>query len=178
MITMPALLSADRAADMGERLAKIKTFYETLSPDSLDQIGELYAPNARFKDPFQSVQGQGAIRGVFEHMFQLQPTSRFIVVGITQSVTETVAVPETVPVPDTVLVPESISGAQACLRWIYWLELRGKPVSIEGCSWLYFDAAGYIVDHRDYWDAAEELYEKIPVLSWLMQWLRRKIAPG
>ena len=166
MITMPALLSADRAADMGERLAKIKTFYETLSPDSLDQIGELYAPNARFKDPFQSVQGQGAIRGVFEHMFQLQATSRFIVVGITQSV------PETVP------VPESISGAQACLRWIYWLELRGKPVSIEGCSWLCFDAAGYIVDHRDYWDAAEELYEKIPVLSWLMQWLRRKIAPG
>lgn len=172
MITMPALLSADRAADMSERLAKIKTFYETLSPDSLDQIGELYAPNARFKDPFQSVQGQGAIRGVFEHMFQLQATSRFIVVGITQSVTETV------PVPDTVPVPESISGAQACLRWIYWLELRGKPVSIEGCSWLCFDAAGYIVDHRDYWDAAEELYEKIPVLSWLMQWLRRKIAPG
>lgn len=172
MITMPALLSADRAADMSERLAKIKTFYETLSPDSLDQIGELYAPNARFKDPFQSVQGQGAIRGVFEHMFQLQATSRFIIVGITQSV------PETVPVPDTVPVPESISGAQACLRWIYWLELRGKPVSIEGCSWLCFDAAGYIVDHRDYWDAAEELYEKIPVLSWLMQWLRRKIAPG
>ena len=172
MITMPALLSADRAADMSERLVKIKTFYETLSPDSLDQIGELYAPNARFKDPFQSVQGQGAIRGVFEHMFQLQATSRFIIVGITQSV------PETVPVPDTVPVPESISGAQACLRWIYWLELRGKPVSIEGCSWLCFDAAGYIVDHRDYWDAAEELYEKIPVLSWLMQWLRRKIAPG
>ena len=172
MITMPVLLSADRAADMSERLVKIKTFYETLSPDSLDQIGELYAPNARFKDPFQSVQGQGAIRGVFEHMFQLQATSRFIIVGITQSV------PETVPVPDTVPVPESISGAQACLRWIYWLELRGKPVSIEGCSWLCFDAAGYIVDHRDYWDAAEELYEKIPVLSWLMQWLRRKIAPG
>ena len=172
MITMPVLLSTDRAADMSERLVKIKTFYETLSPDSLDQIGELYAPNARFKDPFQSVQGPGAIRGVFEHMFQLQATSRFIVVGITQSV------PETVPVPDTVPVPESISGAQACLRWIYWLELRGKPVSIEGCSWLCFDAAGYIVDHRDYWDAAEELYEKIPVLSWLMQWLRRKIAPG
>lgn len=172
MITMPVLLSTDRAADMSERLVKIKTFYETLSPDSLDQIGELYAPNARFKDPFQSVQGQGAIRGVFEHMFQLQATSRFIIVGITQSV------PETVPVPDTVLVPESISGAQACLRWIYWLELRGKPVSIDGCSWLCFDAAGYIVDHRDYWDAAEELYEKIPVLSWLMQWLRRKIAPG
>jgi hypothetical protein len=172
MITMPVLLSTDRAADMSERLVKIKTFYETLSPDSLDQIGELYAPNARFKDPFQSVQGQGAIRGVFEHMFQLQATSRFIIVGITQSVTETA------PVPDTVPVPESISGAQACLRWIYWLELRGKPVSIEGCSWLCFDAAGYIVDHRDYWDAAEELYEKIPVLSWLMQWLRRKIAPG
>lgn len=28
--------------------------------------------------------------------------------------------------------------------------------------------------HRDYWDAAEELYEKLPVLGDLMRWLRRQ----
>ncbi|NDH57873.1 MAG: nuclear transport factor 2 family protein, partial [Betaproteobacteria bacterium] len=37
---------------------------------------------------------------------------------------------------------------------------------------------GKIAEHRDYWDAAEELYEKIPLLRWLMRWLRRKIASG
>jgi len=28
--------------------------------------------------------------------------------------------------------------------------------------------------HRDYWDAAEELYEKLPVLGSLMRWLKRR----
>jgi hypothetical protein len=30
--------------------------------------------------------------------------------------------------------------------------------------------------HRDYWDAAEELYEKLPVLGGLMRFLKRRAA--
>ncbi|MGO1254794.1 MAG: nuclear transport factor 2 family protein, partial [Alcaligenes aquatilis] len=29
---------------------------------------------------------------------------------------------------------------------------------------------------RDYWDAAEELYAKLPLLGLLMRWLRRKVS--
>ena len=29
--------------------------------------------------------------------------------------------------------------------------------------------------HRDYWDAAEELYEKLPLLGALMRWLKRRV---
>jgi hypothetical protein len=28
--------------------------------------------------------------------------------------------------------------------------------------------------HRDYWDAAEELYEKLPVVGSLMRWLKKR----
>jgi hypothetical protein len=28
--------------------------------------------------------------------------------------------------------------------------------------------------HRDYWDAAEELYEKLPVLGSVMRWLKAR----
>jgi len=28
--------------------------------------------------------------------------------------------------------------------------------------------------HRDYWDAAEELYEKLPGVSVLMRWLKKR----
>lgn len=35
---------------------------------------------------------------------------------------------------------------------------------------------GRIVLHRDYWDAAEELYAKLPVLGGLMRYLKRKLA--
>jgi len=30
--------------------------------------------------------------------------------------------------------------------------------------------------HRDYWDAAEELYEHLPLVGSLLRWLKRRIA--
>ena len=43
-----------------------------------------------------------------------------------------------------------------------------------GASHLVFDAQGLVVLHRDYWDAAEELYEKLPLVGSLMRWLKRR----
>lgn len=155
------------------RLSEIRHFFETLNPEKLDQLALLYSAQARFKDPFQSVQGLDAIRAVFEHMFRVQPSSRFVVLSIVQSQAAPFADP-----PVANLGGEQALQAQCCLRWQYWLELAGKPACIEGCSWLILDEEGKIAEHRDYWDAAEELYEKIPLLRWLMRWLRRKIASG
>jgi hypothetical protein len=39
---------------------------------------------------------------------------------------------------------------------------------------LVLDEAGRITLHRDYWDAAEELYEKLPLIGGLMRWLKRR----
>jgi hypothetical protein len=45
---------------------------------------------------------------------------------------------------------------------------------IRGATHLRFAADGRIAMHRDYWDAAEELYEKLPVVGTLMRWLKRR----
>jgi len=45
---------------------------------------------------------------------------------------------------------------------------------IQGVSQLELAADGRISLHRDYWDAAEELYEKLPLLGALMRWLKRQ----
>jgi hypothetical protein len=29
--------------------------------------------------------------------------------------------------------------------------------------------------HRDYWDAAEEMYEKFPLVGSLMRWLKNRV---
>ena len=42
-------------------LERVVRFYETLSPESLARIGEVYAAEARFKDPFNDVVGLAAI---------------------------------------------------------------------------------------------------------------------
>jgi hypothetical protein len=49
-----------------------------------------------------------------------------------------------------------------------------QVLTIHGSSHLRFNVAHQVMYHRDYWDAAEELYEKIPVLGSLMRFIKRQ----
>lgn len=140
---------------MDRRVATIIGRFERLAPADLDRLDQLYTPDARFKDPFNDVQGLPAIRGVFEHMFRVLENPRFVIVD---SVTE---------------------GDQCFLTWDFLFgQKRMGPGGqrIHGGSHLKLAADGRIVLHRDYWDAAEELYEKIPVLGGAMRWLKKRAA--
>ena len=71
-------------------------------------------------------------------------------------------------------------NGQAFVTWDFvFAYRRGAPAGLQtvrGASHLQYDAQGRITMHRDYWDAAEELYEKLPLLGLLMRWLRRRLA--
>lgn len=137
-----------------ERVRRVVDFYATVSPDSLDRIDALYAPNAGFKDPFNEVRGRQAIRKVFEHMYRQVHAPRFVVHSAVAQ------------------------GDFAMLTWTmhYLSSARSADEqSIRGCTELRFDSAGQVALHRDYWDAAEELYEKLPLLGALMRALRRRL---
>lgn len=131
-------------------------FFETLSPQTVARIPEFYAANARFKDPFNDVQGAAAIEHVFGHMFKQLEAPRFVV------------------------GERFAEGRGAVLMWELhfgvrvWGRLR-KQV-IRGASHLQFAVDGKVELHRDYWDTAEELYMKLPVLGALMRGLRRWLA--
>ena len=141
---------------LAEPIARVVSFYETLSRASLGRLGEVYAGSARFKDPFNEVDGTGPITGIFEAMFEHLEAPRFRVL-------------------------DAVGDARrACLVWVFDFQNPrldgGRPQQIRGASWLEFDHEGRVTLHRDYWDAAEELYEKLPVVGALMRWLRRRIA--
>jgi hypothetical protein len=71
-----------------------------------------------------------------------------------------------------------LQGNQAFLTWDFHFAFRSfQPDAqrlIVGATHLVFDADGKVTVHRDYWDAAEELYEKLPLLGGLMRWLKRR----
>ena len=50
------------------------------------------------------------------------------------------------------------------------------PQTIHGASHLRFDAAGRIVYQRDDWDAADDLYAKLPLIGPVMRHLKRRMA--
>lgn len=133
---------------------RITQFFEMIAPGSLAQIDALYTPDARFKDPFNEVRGTAAITRIFEHMFRSLNGPRFVV---TQRL---------------------VDGPQVFLVWEFRFRFRRFDTTTEqvvrGGSHLVLAADGRISDHRDYWDAAEELYEKLPGVGALMRWLKRK----
>jgi steroid delta-isomerase len=135
------------------RVQRIVSAFETLSPDSLARLDQLYTADARFKDPFNEVQGVGAIRAIFAHMFVALDSPRFVV-------------------RDAV-----VQGEQCFLSWDFLFRMKRfkrDAQCIRGASQLWLAQDGRIRVHRDYWDAAEELYEKLPGLGALMRWLKRR----
>jgi ketosteroid isomerase-like protein len=144
---VPVAITAD------PRAQRVIEAFEALKREDLPRLGQLYADDARFKDPFNEVQGLQAIRGVFEHMFTALDNPRFLV---TQAI---------------------VQGNECFLVWDFLFRFRrfsGEPQTVRGGSHLRFAADGRIALHRDYWDTAEELYEKLPGVGALMRWLKRR----
>ena len=68
-------------------------------------------------------------------------------------------------------------GDQCVLTWDFTFRFRRfnrEWQTVRGASHLKLDAHGLITLHRDYWDAAEELYEKLPGVGAVMRWLKRR----
>jgi hypothetical protein len=63
---------------------------------------------------------------------------------------------------------------QVFLSWIFRFRLNQRDYEVLGASHLQLDSFGKITMHRDYWDPAEELWQKLPVLGGLVRWLRSK----
>ena len=139
---------------MREAAARVVDFFETLSPASLDRLDALYAPGAYFKDPFNEVHGLPAIRQVFDHMYASLEQPRFVVTGCL------------------------VDGAECFLTWNFIFHFKRFDTrtlqTVRGGSHLKFNASGLVDFHRDYWDAAEELYEKLPLVGRLMRWFKER----
>jgi steroid Delta-isomerase len=139
---------------MQQHVERIVQRFEKLSPDDLARMAELYTEDARFKDPFNEVQGVSAIRGVFEHMYDNLDEPRFVI------------------------HERIVQGEQCFLTWDFIFRMRRlnrELQTVRGGSHLRLASDGRITMHRDYWDAAEELYEKLPVLGGLMRWLKQRV---
>ena len=69
-------------------------------------------------------------------------------------------------------------GDEAFLTWDFVFRFKRFDShtlqTVRGATHLRFAADGRVSLHRDYWDAAEELYEKLPVVGGLMRWLKRR----
>jgi ketosteroid isomerase-like protein len=138
-------------------LQRVVHFFEHLQASDVANMASIYTHDAQFKDPFNEVQGLPAIEGIFAHMFEALDAPHFV---ITQHVQQ---------------------GAQCFVTWDFLFAMprlhNGATHTIRGAThFVLREEAGVwrVAVHRDYWDAAEELYEKLPVVGSLMRWLKKR----
>lgn len=135
-----------------EQLRAYANRFEELSPDNLDALEGFFAPGARFKDPFNDVVGWPAIRRVFEHMFQTTVEARFHVREI------------------------AATGRVGYLSWDFEARRRGgRRLRLHGVSRVELDEALRVRSHVDHWDAAAQVYEKLPLIGALLRRIRARL---
>lgn len=134
-------------------LYRMIDFFQSISADSARTLSLIYTEDVWFKDPFNEVQGLEQVSHIFTHMFEQVDAPRFVV---THSV---------------------LQDDQAFLTWDFLFRMRrfsNEEQCIRGATHVRFTSDGRVAYHRDYWDAAEELYEKLPVVGSLMRWLKTR----
>jgi ketosteroid isomerase-like protein len=137
-------------------LEQLIAFFESISLDTVDQLHAVYTEDVVFKDPFNEVRGLAQVTRIFTHMFSQVDQPRFVV------------------------TTHVLQGDQAFLTWDFLFRMKrfsNQEQCIRGATHLRFAPDGRACLHRDYWDAAEELYEKLPLLGSLMRGLKR-LAQG
>ncbi len=139
---------------MRDAVERIEAFFTALTPADVARMGAFYTADVTFKDPFNEVRGLPEVQRIFTHMYEALDNPRFVITG------------------------RVVDGAQCFLVWEFRFAFRnfhkGVEQVVRGGSHLQLAPDGRIASHRDYWDAAEELYEKLPLVGGLMRWLKRR----
>ena len=141
---------------MVDAAADYQRYWEELSPDTIDRLRALAAPDMRFADPFNDVTGVDKVVRLLHAGFEDSEGLRFA------------------------FRDRAVSDSGAVYyRWQCRFRpkrFKGPPWVIEGMSEVRFDAAGRVAEHVDHWDSGSQFYRRIPVLGWLIGLVRRRLA--
>ncbi len=137
---------------MRQACENYRQFLEHLTEDRLSELSDYVSPQVHFQDPFNDVHSIEAMTAVFRHMF------------------DTVG-------PVTFKIDQmAIDGNTCLMSWQFQGTLFSRPWIFPGTSVVSFGQDGKVASHIDHWDAARHFYERLPVIGWLVAWIRRRLA--
>ena len=141
-----------------DHAAAYARYFDTLTPASKPLLRQLAHPAIHFVDPFNDVRGIDKVEASSAHLFATTREPRF---GTATPV---------------------VAGDLAFTKWRFTCRIeRGRfrrEITIDGVSEITIDEAGLVTRHIDYWDAAGQLYERLPLLGSLLRLVRRRLAVG
>lgn len=140
-----------------DALARFAAFFQTFSPERIERLlPGTYADDVYFNDTLKPVRGREALQSYLRESADAVEHCRVQVLSTTRT-----------------------SEGEHLLRWRMNIRFkrfrRGIDTETVGVSHLRFDAEGRVVYQQDYWNAADGLYEHIPVLGALIRMIKRRL---
>ncbi len=137
---------------MDKHVSLYISYLESLQPDTLNDLKTYVSKDIHFKDPFNDVHGLESMTRIFAHMFDNIQDIKFKVLNC------------------------AIDKDICLMEWQYEGILRGAHWQFKGTSVVRFSADGKVVSHIDYWDAASDFYERLPLVGSIIRWIKARLA--
>lgn len=138
---------------------RVVTFFNSLNKDSLHLADEFYDENVEFQDPIHQLKGSKAIKEYYGELYKNAEKVHF---EFTNAVSQ---------------------GSTHVLVWNMHLKTNslnsGKEFSVTGNSLIIFGGKdNKVIYHRDYFDMGEFVYERVPVLKNIINFIKQKMSGG
>lgn len=140
-----------------EALERFAAFFSSFDPDRIERLLEAtYAPDVYFNDTLKAIRGSAMLA---------------------HYLAESAAAVEAC----TVHIEDRTRTAQGeyLLRWRMMIRFkrlrRGTDTWTVGVSHLRFAQDGRVAYHQDYWNAADGIYEHVPLLGTLIRAIKRRL---
>lgn len=139
---------------------QLEKYLEELGSLRLEKIGdvlELVNENFAFSDPFNNTIGKGPYQKVLEATLKDSLDMKFEIIKIIRE------------------------EALAFLTWDFSFLpanriLGSNRITIHGMSEIKISDTGLISYHKDYWDVAATVYQRVPILGSVLNILRKRVA--
>lgn len=130
--------------------------YKRLNAGNLELLDTIYSDPIRFVDPAHEIVGLDRLRkyfaGLYANVISIDFEFRY----------------------------EMRLGDEAYVQWRMTFSHgrlnSGRPINVEGASYLQFDTTNKVYFHRDYFDLGAMLYEQLPVLGTVIAALKRRLG--
>ncbi|MCK7595379.1 nuclear transport factor 2 family protein [Pseudomarimonas salicorniae] len=140
-----------------EALERFATFFSSFTPDRVERlVPQTYADAVYFNDTLKSVRGRAPLILYLSESAEAVEDCRVEIVSSTP-----------------------VQPGEFIVRWKMMIRFkrfrRGVETWTIGASHLRFDAEGRVIYHQDYWNAADGLFQHIPVLGWMIRAIKRRL---
>ena len=140
-----------------DALARFTEFFSNFAADRIDRLlDETYAPDVYFNDTLKSVRGSAALRQYLGESAAAVEDCRVQIESTTRT-----------------------AEGEFLVRWRMMIRFRklrrGTDTWSIGLSHVRLSGDGRVAYQQDYWNAADGLYEHIPVLGALIRLVKRRL---